>query len=61
MFQVTQIVRFLLEGGLRFRNLGFCGHDLMETAATFNAPAPVYPKGLAFFPPFVEGHGGIRL
>ncbi len=22
MFQVTQIVRFLLEGGLRFRNLG---------------------------------------
>jgi hypothetical protein len=25
MFQVTQIVRFLLEGGLRFRNLGFCG------------------------------------
>ena len=38
MFQVTQIVRFLLEGGLRFRNLqvGFCGlghdSDLMETA-----------------------------
>ena len=30
MFQVTQmIVRFLLERGLRFRNLGFCGHDLM--------------------------------
>ena len=29
MFQVTQIVRFLLEGGLRFRNLGFCGHDLI--------------------------------
>ncbi len=29
MFQVTQIVRFLLEGGLRFRKLGFCGHDLM--------------------------------
>ena len=27
--QVTQIVRFLLERGLRFRNLGFCGHDLM--------------------------------
>jgi hypothetical protein len=26
MFQVAQIVRFLLEGGLRFRNLGFCGH-----------------------------------
>ncbi len=23
MFQVTQIVRFMLEGGLRFRNLGF--------------------------------------
>ncbi len=29
VFQVTQIVRFLLERGLRFRNLGFCGHDLM--------------------------------
>ena len=29
MFQVTQIVRFLLERGLRFRNLGFCGHNLM--------------------------------
>ena len=29
MLQVTQIGRFLLERGLRFRNLGFCGHDLM--------------------------------
>ena len=61
MFQVTQIVRFLLEAlrdGIRFRNLGFCGHDVMETA-TFNAPVtvPVYPDGLAFFPPFLEGHG----
>ena len=56
MFQVTQIVRFLLERGLRFRNLGFCGHDLMQTA-TFNAPVPIYPEGLAFFPPFLEGHG----
>ncbi len=28
MFQVTQIVRFLLEGGLRFRNLGFCADML---------------------------------
>ncbi len=60
MFQVTQIVRFrvlleALRGGLRFRNLGFCGHDVMETA-TFNAPVPVYPEGLAFFPPFLEGH-----
>ena len=27
--EVTQIVRFLLERGLRFRNLDFCGHDLM--------------------------------
>jgi hypothetical protein len=27
MFQITQIVRFLLERGPRFRNLGFCGHD----------------------------------
>ncbi len=55
-FQVTQIVRFLLERGLRFRNLGFCKHDLMYTA-TFNAPVPIYPGGLAFFPPFLEGHG----
>jgi hypothetical protein len=29
MFQVTEIVRFLLERGLRFRILGFCGHNLM--------------------------------
>jgi hypothetical protein len=58
MFHVTQIVRFLLERGLRFRNLasGFCGHDLMY-AATFNAPVPIYPEGLAFFPPFLKGHG----
>ena len=61
MFQVTQIIRFrvlleALRGGLRFRNLGFCGHDVMETA-TFNAPVPVYPEGRAFFPPFLEGHG----
>jgi hypothetical protein len=58
MFQVTQIVRFLLERGLRFRNLGFCGHDLMYTATSgFNAPVPIHPEGLAFFPPFLEGHG----
>jgi hypothetical protein len=56
MLQVTQIVRFLLERGLRFRNLGFCGHALMSTA-TFNAPVPIHPEGLAFFPPFLEGHG----
>ncbi len=47
MFRVTQIVRFLLKRGLRFRNLGFCGHDLMETAA-FNAPlqppVPIHPE-----------------
>ncbi len=51
MFQVTQIVRFLLALSLsavkiRFpsRSLGFCGHasdpDLLETV-TFNAPVPV--------------------
>ncbi len=28
-FQITQIVRFLPERGLRFRNLGFCDHDSM--------------------------------
>ncbi len=36
----NKIVRFLLEGGLRFRNLGFCGHNLMETA-NFNAYSPL--------------------
>ena len=56
MFQVTLIVRFLLEGGLRTSNLGFCGHDLRKTA-TFNASVPIYPEGLAFIPPFLEGHG----
>jgi hypothetical protein len=25
--------------------------------ATFNAPVPIHPEGLAFFPPFLEGHG----
>ncbi len=29
MFQVTEIVSFLLERGLRFRHLGFGGHSLM--------------------------------
>jgi hypothetical protein len=34
---------------INFRNLGFCGHDLMRTlAATFNAPVPIYPEGPAF-------------
>ncbi len=30
VFEVAyiQVVRFLLERGLRFHNLGFCGHDL---------------------------------
>jgi hypothetical protein len=32
MFQVTQIGRFLLERGLRFRKFGFCGHDPTWTA-----------------------------
>ncbi len=34
MFQVTEIVRFLLERGLRFRNLGFCGHNLINRRMT---------------------------
>ena len=61
-FQVTQIVRFLLERGLRFRNLGFFGLDLMWTV-TFNAPVStrIYTEGLRLadssFPPFLEGHG----
>jgi hypothetical protein len=66
MFQVTQIVlvRFLLEHGLRFRDLAFCGHDfkLMKTATSVQssvqyAPVPIYPEGLAFVLPFLEGHG----
>ena len=62
MFQVTQIVRFLLERGLRFRNLTSSflrtrtSCDIAETA-TFNAPVPIHPERLAFFPPFLEGHG----
>ena len=24
--------------------------------ATLNAPVPIYPERLAFFPPFLEGH-----
>jgi len=24
-----------------------------------NAPVPIYPEGLAFFPPFLEGHGAL--
>ncbi len=69
MFQVTgtQIVRFLLERGLRFRNLTSSflrtrtSCDIVAETATFNAPAPIYrdPKGLAraFFPPFLASHG----
>jgi hypothetical protein len=41
MLQVTQIVRFLLERGLRFRHLSFCGHDMIyysPKTATFNVP-----------------------
>ncbi len=29
MFQATRFVRFQLERGLRFRDLGFCGHGLV--------------------------------
>jgi hypothetical protein len=53
MLKVTQIVRFLLERGLRFRNLGVStsafGHDFIQTA-TFSAPVPIYPEGQD--PPF---------
>ncbi len=61
MFQVTQaqIVRFLLgRAGLRFRNLnlGVRGHDLIYQTATCNARVPIYPEGLAFVPPFLDGH-----
>jgi hypothetical protein len=32
--------------------------------ATFNAPSTspvaIYPEGLAFFPPFLEGHGAFQ-
>ena len=60
MVEVTQIVRFLLERGLRFRNLCFCGPDLMKTAilnAAVPSPIRVYPEGLPVFPPFLDGHG----
>ncbi len=55
MFQVTQIVRFLLERGLRFRNLGFCGDDLIRMylqCTCIDLPERTRP-----FPPFLEGHG----
>ncbi len=29
----------------------------MIYTATFNTPVPIYPKGLAFFPPYLEVHG----
>ena len=72
MFQVTQIQRFLPERGLRFRNLGFCGHDLMYTltgsdlqlnSCTCTALPGRLPEGLAFFkfPPFLEGHGAFSV
>jgi hypothetical protein len=72
MFQVTQIVRFLLEGGLpsRFRNLAASGFQSLRTSfdvdsdpglqCTRWACVPIYPpaelEGLAFFAPFLEGH-----
>ncbi len=59
MFQVTQIVRFLLERGLRFRNLGFCGHDLMysKQRPSMHLYRPARFQGPAFFTPLLEGHG----
>ncbi len=68
MFQVTQIVRFLLERGLRFRNNGVCGRDLIKThSQAERRPASAMhlyrstrrlAGGLAaFIPPFLEGHG----
>ena len=63
MLQVTQIVRFLLERGLRFRNLGFCGHDLMRMSSDLqlfnNAPVtvPIYPDFFHERLDLMEGHG----
>ncbi len=41
MFQVTEIVRFLLERGLRFRNLGFCGHSFDVDSDIQCTPVPI--------------------
>ncbi len=38
-----QIVRFLLERGLRFRNLGFCGHDLISRDSDLQCACSVVP------------------
>ncbi len=41
-----QIARFLLKRGLRFRDLGFCGHDLIKTAT-----CGICTSGCADLPP----------
>jgi hypothetical protein len=52
MSQVTQIVSFLLERGLRFRHLDFLRtwfkFDKDSDRVTCNAPVPIDPQGLAF-------------
>ncbi len=53
MFQVTEIVRFLLERGLRFRNLGFCGHDLIinfDVDSDLQCTGTDPPGGTRLFP-----------
>jgi hypothetical protein len=66
MLPVTQIVRFLLERGLRFRDLGssFCGHDVLRLVLYTLWQRPSMHRyrstpgeGLAFFPPFLASEG----
>jgi hypothetical protein len=50
MFRVSQIVRFLLERGLRFRDLGFCGHDLINVDSDLQCTGTDLPGGTRLFP-----------
>jgi hypothetical protein len=64
MFHVTENVRFLLERGLRFRDLAqpwflrTCSDIDSDHDVDLHAPVPIYypdSEGLAFVPPFLEG------
>jgi hypothetical protein len=60
MLQVTQIARFLLEGGLRFRNLGFCGQASNDGDSDLQCTGTGLPgrtRLSRLFPAILEGHG----
>ncbi len=57
MFQVTRIVPFLLERGLRFRSLGVSGHDSNDVDSDLQCTCTDLPGRTNLFPPFLDGHG----